>query len=227
MLKSLLVMSNFTFDFDLADDLDDQFDLVQDSTAATIEPSSPSTIHQDILEAYDNFEEVFLTELVRRHLDSIVNPTSHPLYSALPVSKVQLSSLPDSISYSPLFIRLTSSPSLATKNPESSQAIALARRDLFDARLQLISSSTEENENEGRANGLDFIEAPSDLVPGVYEGGLKTWECSMDLVNYLHEQIHGGEDEKKETQFVKGKRILEVRPPLTRSFPGSALTLML
>lgn len=221
-------MSNFTFDFDLADDLDDQFDLVQDSTAATIEASSPSTIHQDIPEAYDNSEEVSMTELVRRHLDSIVNPNSHPVYSALPVSKVQLSSLPDSISYSPLSIRLTSSPSSAIKNSESPQSIALARRDLFDARLQLISSSTEENENEeGRANGLEFIEAPSDLVSGVYEGGLKTWECSMDLVDYLHGQIHGGEDEKKATEFVKGKRILEVRPPLTRSFLGSALTRMM
>lgn len=34
---------------------------------------------------------------------------------------------------------------------------------------------------------LDFLDAPSDLVPGVYEGGLKTWECSLDLVEHLHE----------------------------------------
>ena len=34
---------------------------------------------------------------------------------------------------------------------------------------------------------LDFLNAPSDLVPGVYEGGLKTWECSLDLVEHLHE----------------------------------------
>ena len=25
----------------------------------------------------------------------------------------------------------------------------------------------------------------SDLVPGVYEGGLKVWEASLDLVEYL------------------------------------------
>ena len=32
---------------------------------------------------------------------------------------------------------------------------------------------------------LEFLDAPSNLVPGVYEGRLKTWECSLDLVDYL------------------------------------------
>lgn len=27
----------------------------------------------------------------------------------------------------------------------------------------------------------------SDLIPGVYEGGMKVWECSIDLVEYLEE----------------------------------------
>lgn len=26
----------------------------------------------------------------------------------------------------------------------------------------------------------------SDIIPMEYEGGLKTWECSLDLVRYLH-----------------------------------------
>lgn len=28
--------------------------------------------------------------------------------------------------------------------------------------------------------------AESDLVSGVYEGGLKVWECSLDLVDYIY-----------------------------------------
>ena len=32
-------------------------------------------------------------------------------------------------------------------------------------------------------DALSFLDAPSDLVPGVYEGGLKTWECSIDLAS--------------------------------------------
>jgi len=42
-----------------------------------------------------------------------------------------------------------------------------------------------EGENTPDSNDLGFIDAPSDLVPGVYEGGLKTWECSVDLAAYL------------------------------------------
>ena len=53
---------------------------------------------------------------------------------------------------------------------------------------------------------LDFLDAPSDLVPGVYEGGLKTWECSLDLVEHLCElqcsSNFGG---------FSGNRVLEVR----------------
>ena len=77
----------------------------------------------------------------------------------------------------------------------------MARRDLFDARFQLMSQTDDE-----------FLDAPSDLVPGVYEGGLKTWECSLDLVNYL--------DEIKDTEQrrLNGKRILEVGRPLSSKF---------
>lgn len=34
-----------------------------------------------------------------------------------------------------------------------------------------------------------------DLIPGVYEGGLKTWECSIDLCRYLYEQYTIESDE--------------------------------
>eukprot|EP00953_Heterococcus_sp_UTEX-ZZ885_P026945 14511-Heterococcus_DN1.PRE.1 len=29
------------------------------------------------------------------------------------------------------------------------------------------------------------VEGETDLVPGVYEGGLKVWECSIDLIQYM------------------------------------------
>jgi predicted nicotinamide N-methyase len=38
------------------------------------------------------------------------------------------------------------------------------------------------------------------LVSGVYEGGLKIWECSIDLVNYL----------VSHPEMVKDKRVLEI-----------------
>ena len=91
--------------------------------------------------------------------------------------------------------------------------MTLARRDLFDARFQLISEDARdgpkvpggpgtEPKNENEINlALEFLDAPSDLVPGVYEGGLKTWECSLDLVHYL--------DQIRETD-IRGKSLLEV-----------------
>ncbi|RXK41879.1 hypothetical protein M231_00878 [Tremella mesenterica] len=46
----------------------------------------------------------------------------------------------------------------------------------------------------------EFVDVGSDLVPGVYEGGLKTWEGGMDLVDVLSESILD----------IRGKRVLEV-----------------
>lgn len=108
----------------------------------------------------------------------------------------QLESLPPLISYSPLSIPLSSSRKNET----------LARRDLFDARFQLISEGRGDeppSETSAAASALDFLDAPSDLVPGVYEGGLKTWECSLDLVDYLD----GLEDSN--SAYFSGKHILE------------------
>ena len=56
-----------------------------------------------------------------------------------------------------------------------------------------------------------FIDNPSDLVPGVYEGGLKTWECSVDLVEYFSGTVKRRNSEK----WAKWKRIFEVS---TREF---------
>jgi protein-histidine N-methyltransferase len=86
--------------------------------------------------------------------------------------------------------------------------VTLARRDLFDARFQLISEDArdgvakkEQDEVKDRIQALEFLDATSDLVPGVYEGGLKTWECSLDLVDYL-DSTNGGD--------IRGRRVLEV-----------------
>ncbi|KAH7668134.1 Nicotinamide N-methyltransferase-like, partial [Aphelenchoides avenae] len=42
----------------------------------------------------------------------------------------------------------------------------------------------------------------SDLVSGVYEGGLKLWECAVDLCNYIEENAG--------TLNLSGKRVLEL-----------------
>ncbi|CAE6458984.1 hypothetical protein ACGC1H_002098 [Rhizoctonia solani] len=78
----------------------------------------------------------------------------------------------------------------------------LPRRDLFDVRLQLMAaeaqneSPTDEVKEDQAA--IEFASRPSDLVPRVYEGGMKTWECSLDLAGYVFDND------------VKGERVLEL-----------------
>ncbi|XP_042500330.1 histidine protein methyltransferase 1 homolog [Macadamia integrifolia] len=49
-----------------------------------------------------------------------------------------------------------------------------------------------------------FALSNSDLVPGKYEGGLKLWEGSLDLVKTLHSEIQDGRIS------LTGKRVLEL-----------------
>lgn len=110
----------------------------------------------------------------------------------------QLDSLPETISYTPF-----SHPSLTAP---------LLRRDLFDARFQLISQEAtirhaERDKGKGKAQDgqdEDYVDAKSDLIPGLYEGGLKTWEGGVDLVEVLSEGMKGSGD------LMRGESVLEV-----------------
>lgn len=50
--------------------------------------------------------------------------------------------------------------------------------------------------------GAKFVS--SDLVAGEYEGGLKLWECAVDLVAHLHQRC------TQDPLFVRGRRVLEL-----------------
>lgn len=79
-----------------------------------------------------------------------------------------LATLPSKISYS----------SLDIESPKGHR-IRLPRRELFDIRMQLMA---EDNVTESQPiTGLD----DSDIRTNVYEGGFKSWECSIDLVKFL------------------------------------------
>ncbi|KAK0520415.1 hypothetical protein OC842_007108 [Tilletia horrida] len=117
--------------------------------------------------------------------------------------------LPPFLSYSPIAITLDSAP----------HKLHLARRDLFDARFQMLNDN-DDNDDDAEAklgNSLDALHiastqstgvgADSDLVPGVYEGGLKTWECAADLIAELHARIQKQGTDRLQ---LRGKRIIEL-----------------
>ena len=109
-------------------------------------------------------------------------PSSAPAASAFPVQgKPQLpplrhdldsllSRLPSKIAYSLLKLDL-----------DDGSSISLPRRELWDVRVQLMAE-------EG--NGVDASESETglgshDVKTGIYEGGFKSWESSVDLVKVL------------------------------------------
>ena len=69
-------------------------------------------------------------------------------------------------------------------------------------------------EQQRRREGLDriqelqYIDAPSDVVPNIYEGGLKTWECSIDIVQYLSRLVSALK--APQTSPFRGRSVLEV-----------------
>lgn len=71
------------------------------------------------------------------------------------------------------------------------QKATLYRRELFDVKHQLMS------EDDGDANqdlDLNFlIDGSSDLRNNIYEGGLKSWECSIDLSDLLHTELNSND----------------------------------
>lgn len=80
--------------------------------------------------------------------------------------ETMLQSLPSKIAYSTLSVKL-----------DDGEQLSIPRRELWDVRVQLMA----EEDDEGLSNlGKD------DVRTGVYEGGFKSWESSLDVVKVLH-----------------------------------------
>jgi hypothetical protein len=55
----------------------------------------------------------------------------------------------------------------------------LPRRELWHVKMQIMQEDKDE-----------YFLGDSDVIRGSYEGGLKTWECSVDLAEYLSTQSY-------------------------------------
>ncbi|TFK25243.1 hypothetical protein FA15DRAFT_703941 [Coprinopsis marcescibilis] len=154
----------------------------------------------DIDDADEEIEQIVPKSTEASTHDQPVHPQLP--FQEHPISQF-LDALPLKISYSPLTVPVSS----------TSKTITLLRRDLFDARFQLISTGDDDLQDSKDPEAelgpekdhdslLSYLDTPSDLLPGVYEGGLKTWECSLDLVEYL--------ENAKLFATYQGKRVLEL-----------------
>lgn len=71
-----------------------------------------------------------------------------------------------------------------------SMLAGLPLREHWHVKMQLMQEDRDE-----------YLVGDSDVVKGSYEGGLKTWECSVDLAEFLSTQL-----------FPEQFSVLEVRP---------------
>lgn len=78
--------------------------------------------------------------------------------------KELLEALPSAISYSTLKVVL-----------DGGKELRIPRRELWDVRAQIMAEEEEVTEGLGK----------DDVKTGVYEGGFKSWESSVDLVREL------------------------------------------
>lgn len=88
----------------------------------------------------------------------LLSPHRHDLES-------MLKALPPNIAYSTLSLKM-----------DDGKTVQIPRRELWDVRAQLMA---EENDEELGNLGAD------DVRTGVYEGGFKSWESSVDVVKVL------------------------------------------
>ncbi|KAG0300265.1 Histidine protein methyltransferase 1, partial [Dissophora globulifera] len=97
-----------------------------------------------------------------------------------------------------------------TKTGKEQEVVTLYKRNLEDVKFQIAQEDDNFGDDEPQ-NATNTVTGPggvemlalagkSDLVKGVYEGGLKTWECALDLVAYLAEQ----------KENYDGKKVLEL-----------------
>jgi len=135
-------------------------------------------------------------------------------------SKSCLQSLPLTLHYELAQIPVLSQGSGAataiaidTTTGKEKEIVTIYKRNLEDVKFQIAqedddleTAHDEDNKTKDTTKGPGGAEilalaGKSDLVKGVYEGGLKTWECALDLVAYLAEQ----------RENYDGKKVLEVK----------------
>lgn len=93
--------------------------------------------------------------------------------------------------------------------------IAMVKRSLsditYEATVEGIALAEDSTPGTAQQSIVSAIQTQSDLIPGVYEGGAKTWECSLDLVELLHSKWDVlGLEELQRLRGDKPLRVLEL-----------------
>jgi hypothetical protein len=176
------------FSFSFAGDDIEELSPHEDLSHLTVTDTHSSS-HQPSMQSYRSSsfaaEEGDLTQLRRKSSSSAFPTSAASLISAKSHDLDELlATLPERISYSTLKVPL-----------DSEEVLRLPRRELWDVRVQIMAEDVGDEENVEGATGSD------DVKTGVYEGGFKSWESSVDLVRELEGLV---------SQKGEGRRMLEL-----------------
>ena len=95
-----------------------------------------------------------------------------------------LSELPSKVAYGTLDVDLD----IESEGEGEGERIRLPRRELWDVRVQLMA---EDDSRGGDGGELEPGLGTHDVRTGIYEGGFKSWESSVDLVKVLRRSSRG------------------------------------
>lgn len=80
----------------------------------------------------------------------------------------------------------------------------IPRRELWDVRLQLMAEDDDVGGQGHDAEGL----GEHDVKTGVYEGGFKSWESSVDLVKVLAAESHPASLEGRPVRVIEVRGVM-------------------
>ena len=96
--------------------------------------------------------------------------------------------------------------------------VKMFKRNVSDIKFEIAS-----NEEEGDNMIATAVLQQTDIIPGVYEGGLKTWECSIDLVKYLSEQPNEAFENKTVLEVLYQKKIIIIKKEINKEINKNKL----
>ncbi|KAF9879819.1 hypothetical protein CkaCkLH20_02630 [Colletotrichum karsti] len=147
--------SSFSFGFG-GDDIEE--DSVPASAPAAPEPeTTPAAAHSAAAASASAFPVPGKPQLP---------PTGHDL-------RQMLAQLPSKVAFSTLDVAL-----------DDGTTVAIPRRELWDVRVQLMAEDEAASGGGGSGGEAEGL-GSHDVKTGVYEGGFKSWESSVDLVKVL------------------------------------------
>lgn len=164
------MMAGFKFNFDLQED--ERRDVQETSSELLVKPEHPVSHCPSRREPIKWYHHVMVDHVHRSH-------TSY----AVPGTDLVLKYVTADV------IKSIGVPSITQKTKDSLKITSARDPEIAHAQCETaLATNGADSITDSFRHLLELSDSShTDLIPGVYEGGMKTWECAYDLVDYLAE----------------------------------------